>query len=166
MGSVSTLVQETPVVSGSTALGITHSIGGMVRVLGSRIEKVARWPVPSDQSRVRAFLGVVGITKRWVKNFAELARPFTRLTGKVSSRWDLAEQLSFEILRIKCYIRSAMYRIDLIKIVYFYIDTTTYIIDLTIIRFILIKKVDVSIKDKLIKVLIIYKFFLFTTIMI
>ena len=44
------------------------------------VNKVARWPVPSDQSGVRAFLGTIGMTRRWVKNFAEVARLLFRLT--------------------------------------------------------------------------------------
>lgn len=43
------------------------------------------------------------------------------------------KQLSFEILKIKYYIRSVIYSIDLIKTIYFYINTFTYIIDLAII---------------------------------
>ncbi|KAJ9302771.1 hypothetical protein DTO271G3_145 [Paecilomyces variotii] len=30
----------------------------------------------------KSFLGIIGITRRWIKNFAELARPLYRLTGK------------------------------------------------------------------------------------
>lgn len=55
------------------ALGIIHCVGGFIKILNSRIDKIARWPVPFDQKRVRGFLGAVGITRRWVRNFAELS---------------------------------------------------------------------------------------------
>lgn len=145
-----------------TALGVAHTIGGLVRVLEDRINKVARWPVPTDQSGVRAFLGVIGIIKRWVKNFAELARPLTRLTGKVPFKWDSAEQLSFEILKIKCCTRSAMHGIDLTKTVHFYTDASAYAAGLAITQFIPAMRADVPTKNGLVEVPIIYDSFPFT----
>ncbi len=62
-------------------LGVAHSVRGLVRILEERVSKLARWPVPSDLSGVRSFLDAVGITRRWIENFAELSRPLTRLTG-------------------------------------------------------------------------------------
>ena len=41
------------------ALGVIHEIGGLVRVLDERVEKIARWPKPTNQSEVRGFLGTV-----------------------------------------------------------------------------------------------------------
>lgn len=73
------------------ALGVSHTIGGIVQILQTRIAKIAKWPVPFDQTSVRAFIGTVGITRRWIKNFAEIARPLARLTGKVEWRWTQAE---------------------------------------------------------------------------
>ena len=52
-----------------------------------------------EQYEVRAFLGTVGITGRWVKSFAEITRPLSRLAGKVGWKWKQAEQLSFESLK-------------------------------------------------------------------
>ena len=46
------------------ALGVTHCVGGRVRILEDRIERITKWPTPEDQHGVRAFLGAVGITKR------------------------------------------------------------------------------------------------------
>ena len=59
------------------ALGVTHEVGGLVRILEERISKIMQWPRPLDQTGVRAFLGAVGMTRRWVQNFAEIARTFT-----------------------------------------------------------------------------------------
>ena len=124
------------------ALGVKHSLGGHIQILEERISKIANWPVPSDQSGVRGFLGVVGITRRWVKNFAEIVRPLTRLTGKVDWRWTQSEQLSFKILRIKCATRSSMYGIDLSLPVHFYTDASGYAGGLVIAQFQDLKTAD------------------------
>lgn len=55
------------------ALGVRHHIGGEIRILDNRIEKIAKFPVPQDVTGVRAFLGTLGITRRWVPNFAEIS---------------------------------------------------------------------------------------------
>lgn len=85
-----------------TALGVSHEVGGKVRITPSCTEKISRWPVPESRRDVRAFLGAVGITRRWVKNFADLARPLSRLTGEATWKWSDSQQLSFDILKIKC----------------------------------------------------------------
>ena len=108
------------------ALGVTHRIGGHVHILEERIAKIAKWPEPLDQSGVRGFLGTIGITRRWVKNFAEFARPLSRLTGKVTWRWTQAEQISFEILKIKCAVRTSMFGIDLELVIHFYMDASKF----------------------------------------
>ena len=108
------------------ALGITHVVGGLMQILESRIAKVAKWPVPRDQSEVRAFLGTVGITRRWVRNFAEIARPLSRLTGKVAWKWGESEQLSFELLKIKCATTTSMHGIDLSRSVCIYTDASGF----------------------------------------
>ncbi len=50
------------------ALGVTHRVGGLIEVLEDRVRRIIEWPVPEDQTAVRAFLGTIGITRRWVKN--------------------------------------------------------------------------------------------------
>ena len=71
-------------------------------------------------------LGTISITRRWVKNFAEIARPLTRLTGKVAWKWTQSEQLSFEILKIKCATKSSIHGIDLSSTVQFYTDASGF----------------------------------------
>ena len=46
------------------ALGVQHLIGGKIQILPSRIEKIIKFPVPLDSTRVQAFLGTIGITHR------------------------------------------------------------------------------------------------------
>lgn len=69
-------------------LGIVHEVKKKIHVLEKRIRKIAKYPVPQNVKAVRGFLGVLGITRRWIKNFSEMARPLSRLTGKVPWRGD------------------------------------------------------------------------------
>src|SRR5215469_630394 len=116
------------------SLGVLHKANGQVRILSERIEKILRWPIPTTVRGVRAFLGTIGITRRWVKNFGEIARPLQRLTGKVSWRWSLSEQLSFDILKIKCASRTAMHGIDWSLICHFYTDASKFATGLCVIQ--------------------------------
>lgn len=81
------------------AIGISHKTHGRLGIKTERANKLRIWPVPQDQTGVRAFLGALGPTRRWIKNCAEIARPLNRLTGDVEWRWDKTEALSFELLR-------------------------------------------------------------------
>lgn len=143
------------------ALGVTHHVGGLITILEDRIKKITTWPVPSDQSGVRAFLGVVGITRRWVKNFAEVSRPLTRLTGKVEWRWTLSEQLAFEVLKIKCATRTSMHGIDLNLVVHFYTDASGFAGGLAITQFQQAQAVE-AFGNGLVEVPVIYDSFTFT----
>lgn len=66
------------------------------------------------------------MTRRWVPNFAKIARPLSRLTGKVDWRWGDAESLSFEILKIKCATTTTMHGINLSLGSHFYVDASGY----------------------------------------
>lgn len=68
------------------ALGVTHEIDGIVRIVEDRIKKIASFPAPKYQTDVRSFIGTVGMTRRWVNNFGEIARQLNRLMGKVEWR--------------------------------------------------------------------------------
>uniref|UniRef100_A0A8H7K2T9 Reverse transcriptase domain-containing protein n=1 Tax=Bionectria ochroleuca TaxID=29856 RepID=A0A8H7K2T9_BIOOC len=70
-----------------TAIGWEHQIGGKMFIKKARVEKLRNWPTPRDPTGVRAFLGALNPTQRWIKNCAEIARPLTRLTGNVDWIW-------------------------------------------------------------------------------
>uniref|UniRef100_A0A671PPZ2 Integrase catalytic domain-containing protein n=1 Tax=Sinocyclocheilus anshuiensis TaxID=1608454 RepID=A0A671PPZ2_9TELE len=48
----------------------------------SKVEAVKSWPIPKNQTEVRSFLGFASYYRRFVRGFAELARPLHRLTEK------------------------------------------------------------------------------------
>lgn len=144
------------------ALGVTHTIGGFIQVLEDRIEKIVAWEASRDQTGVRFFLGVVGFTRRWVKNFAELARPLSRLTGKVPWKWGSAEQLSFDILQIKCATKASMHGVNLKLPIHFYTDASNWAAGLAITQFQDAALVDSGKENSLVEVLIIYDSFLWS----
>ena len=67
------------------ALGVIRKVGVHVRALEERIAKGAKWPVPSDHSEVGGCLGNVGVIRRWIKKFAEIARLLSRVSEKVNN---------------------------------------------------------------------------------
>jgi len=44
------------------------------------VEKVLRWPECKNVSEVRGFLGMAGTVRNWIRGFAEVADPLTKLT--------------------------------------------------------------------------------------
>lgn len=84
---------------------------------------------------MRAFLNTIDIIKRWVKNYIELSRSLIKLINKIPFKWKSFEQLLFEILKIKCCIKTVMHGINFIIMIYFYLNAFDYETSLVIIQF-------------------------------
>ena len=66
----------------------------------TKVEKVATWLMPTTTKEVQQFLGFAGYYRRFVSDFAEIARPLYRLTERTSVfRWTDECQAAFEKLR-------------------------------------------------------------------
>lgn len=70
-------------VEETVALGVLHKAGGRVVTKSSRCDKIRSFPIPRNATGVRRFMGTLGITKNYAKNFAEIASPLNRLIGDV-----------------------------------------------------------------------------------
>ena len=46
----------------------------------SKTSKIVKWPTPTNVQQVQQFLGLAGYYRRFIRNFAEIARPLHRLT--------------------------------------------------------------------------------------
>jgi transposase InsO family protein len=61
---------------------------------------VKSWPVPCSISDIRTFLGFANYHRRFIRNFAEIANPLTRLTKKNAPFvWTTEQQKAFDTLR-------------------------------------------------------------------
>lgn len=57
------------------ALGIQHTVGGVIRILHSRVEAINEMKPCRNQTQVQEFLGSIGLCRRWINNYSEIARP-------------------------------------------------------------------------------------------
>ena len=78
-----------------------------------KIAKVANWPVPSNSKAVREFPGFAGYYRRFVSNFAQMAKPLYALMGGAQGKkgnkkscvspppwvWGKTEQDAFEAIK-------------------------------------------------------------------
>jgi hypothetical protein len=67
-----------------------------------KVEAVRSWPALQSVKDVRAFLGLAGFYRRFVKGFSELARPLTDLTKIADGSWfswGQPEQQAFDTLK-------------------------------------------------------------------
>jgi hypothetical protein len=78
-----------------------HRIGADgLRVAPDKVSAVQTWPQPQNQTDVRAFLGLAGFYRRFVKDFSRIALPLTELTHeKRVWSWSDDEQRSFDELK-------------------------------------------------------------------
>jgi transposase InsO family protein len=68
--------------------------------LNRNIQKVVNYPVPQNLTQLRSFVGLASFYRKFVKDFANIAKPLTEMTkkGKVWS-WGAVEQEAFQKLK-------------------------------------------------------------------
>ena len=67
-----------------------------------KIEAVKDFPVPRSQKNVKQFLGLIGYYRRFIQDFAKIAKILNNLLKKGNRfQWTRAHQKAFEILRDK-----------------------------------------------------------------
>ncbi|CAF1068455.1 unnamed protein product [Brachionus calyciflorus] len=75
---------------------------GRVMMDPERVEAIRKWPVPSKVKHIRQFLGLCNSYRKFIKDFAKIARPMTELTRKnVKWHWTEDCQKAFEGLKEK-----------------------------------------------------------------
>jgi len=66
----------------------------------SKVTKILNWPPLTTPKEARAFLGLCGTVRIWIKNYSELARPLTELwRHNVEFIWDEKRQEAFAKLK-------------------------------------------------------------------
>ena len=73
---------------------------GKVQMEEAKIEAVKNWPVPKNVQQVQQFLGFSNYYRRFIKNFATVAKPLHELTKKDKEfAWNEKRQEAFEKLK-------------------------------------------------------------------
>uniref|UniRef100_A0A8C6M7M4 Gypsy retrotransposon integrase-like protein 1 n=1 Tax=Nothobranchius furzeri TaxID=105023 RepID=A0A8C6M7M4_NOTFU len=82
-----------------------HYLGHVISAEGvkpdpAKIEAVREWPIPANQTEVQSFLGLASYYRRFVKGFADIARPLHRLQERGKRfQWSEECQEVFEKLK-------------------------------------------------------------------
>src|SRR5580692_3745978 len=64
-----------------------------------KIEGIANWLLLTLKKEVQSFLGYCNFYRRFIKDFAKIARPLNNLTGNIAFQWTNEHTLSFNQLR-------------------------------------------------------------------
>ena len=59
---------------------------------------VSEWPVPKNSKDVERFLDLANYCKSFVKNFAQIAVPLYKVTGKQEFQWGEVQAEAFKTL--------------------------------------------------------------------
>jgi transposase InsO family protein len=67
-----------------------------------RVAKIKNWPRPTNLTEVRGFLGVTGVVRIFIENYATIARPLIQLTRKdVEFEWTEEQEKAMDELKAK-----------------------------------------------------------------
>lgn len=67
-----------------------------------KVKAVMKWPEPLNKTQVRSFIGLWSYYRKFIANFAEIARPLHRLTeASVAFKWTNECQVAFDALKTK-----------------------------------------------------------------
>ncbi|KAG7533312.1 Zinc finger CCHC-type [Arabidopsis thaliana x Arabidopsis arenosa] len=77
-----------------------------VSVDPEKIKSIKDWPRPKNATEIRSFLGLAGYYRRFVKGFASMSQPMTRLTGK-DTKFQWSEECEKSFSELKAMLTSA-----------------------------------------------------------
>ena len=74
--------------------------GGHIKPGLDKISAIQEFPIPATRTNVRAFLGLTGFFRKFVKNYAFIAKPLTLLTKESEPfKWSNQQQEAFDRLK-------------------------------------------------------------------
>ena len=73
--------------------------GSEIHMDPPKLDTIAKWPRPTENNEVQAFLGFANYSHRFISTYSEKARPLTQLTRDVPFTWGTAQQDAFNELR-------------------------------------------------------------------
>ena len=99
-------------VSSSRLLGFVVSKDG-IRLDPCKVQAIIDFPPPSNLLQIQKLQGKANFLKRFIPNYAKLAKGYTRLLKKdVPFIWDQVAQASFDALKQSPIQASLMYALD------------------------------------------------------
>ena len=75
--------------------------GRQVQMDPAKLESMSKWPVPTKNKEVLAFLGFANYDRRFIENDSAKARPLIDLNNDVPSSWAHQQQQAFDELRTR-----------------------------------------------------------------
>ena len=80
-------------------LGVVIGPNG-IEMEKKKVDGVLSWPEPKNVKDIRKFLGLINYYRRFIKDFAQVARPINTLTRKdVKWQWEEEQQKAFDKLK-------------------------------------------------------------------
>ena len=74
--------------------------GGEIKPGLDKVQAIREFPVPKTRTNVRSFLGLTGFFRKFVRDYAKIAKPLTILTGDSEPFiWSSDQQEAFEALK-------------------------------------------------------------------
>ena len=64
-----------------------------------KVQAVSRWPTPRTPRALRGFLGLIGFYRRFIKGYAALASPLTKLLCHDQFEWSQEAETAFQNLK-------------------------------------------------------------------
>lgn len=78
---------------------------GQIQMDPVKIQGIADWPTPASKRDIQSFLGFCNFYRRFIKDFAKIARPLHTLTGNTPFKWTEDQDNAFA--QLKALITSA-----------------------------------------------------------
>lgn len=95
----------------------------------AKVKAVSQYPVPTCPKDIKAFLGLAGYYRRFIKNFSSLSKPLTSLLKKdVNFVWSSKQQDSFEKLKSALCLEPVLQYPDFTKTFYLTTDASNFAI--------------------------------------
>ena len=96
-------------------LGVVIGPNG-IEIEKEKVNGVLSWPQPKNVKDIRKFLGLANYYRRFIKDFARVARPINMLTRKdVKWQWGVEQQKAFDELKGMFTTKPVLAALDLDK---------------------------------------------------
>ena len=72
---------------------------GQISMDPVKVAGIAEWPVPEGKNDLQQFLGFINFYRRFIKDFAHIAKPLHTLTGNTHWKWGPEQRSAFSELK-------------------------------------------------------------------